>query len=53
MHKPGWLHFENRALDVRGNNISVAKANGLRARVMALVGKDYHVQLLVGGGELT
>lgn len=44
-HKQGSLHFKNRALDFRGNNIKVAQGKTLAAKVAVsgLVGKDYDV----------
>ena len=44
-HKQGSLHFKNRALDFRGNNITVAQGRAFAAKVAAsgLVGKDYDV----------
>ncbi len=43
-HKQGSLHFKNRALDFRGNNITVAQGRALAAEVVVgLVGKDYDV----------
>ena len=42
-HKVGSLHFRNRALDFRGNNITIAKGNEFAAEVLKLVGPDYDV----------
>lgn len=42
-HKQGSLHFADRALDFRGNNISIAQGRALRAAVAADVGADYDV----------
>jgi hypothetical protein len=44
-HKQGSLHFKNRALDFRGNNITVAQGKNFAAKVAVsgLVGKDYDV----------
>ena len=42
-HKQGSLHFRNRALDFRGNNITIAQGKALRLKVMNLVGADYDV----------
>jgi hypothetical protein len=42
-HKQGSLHFRNRALDFRGNNITIAKGKTLAAEVAKIVGKDYDV----------
>lgn len=42
-HKQGSLHFENRALDLRGNNITTSQGKALAADVAMLVGKDYDV----------
>jgi len=44
-HKQGSLHFKNRALDFRGNNITVEQGRALAAKVAVsgLVGKDYDV----------
>ncbi|MFL5316706.1 MAG: hypothetical protein ACJ8A0_16695 [Microvirga sp.] len=44
-HKHGSLHFKNRALDFRANNISIAKGKTLAAEVAKIVGKDYDVLL--------
>lgn len=37
------LHYENRALDFRGNNISIADGQRLEARVNAILGPGYDV----------
>jgi hypothetical protein len=42
-HKVGSLHFKNRAMDFRGNNISIAQGNAYAAEVLKLVGPDYDV----------
>jgi hypothetical protein len=42
-HKQGSLHFKNRALDFRGNNITILQGKALAAKVTKLVGKDYDV----------
>jgi len=42
-HKQGSLHFKDRALDFRGNNITIAQGKALRAKVIASVGPDYDV----------
>jgi hypothetical protein len=42
-HKAGSLHFKNRALDFRANNISDAQAAALEQAVAAIVGADYDV----------
>ena len=44
-HKQGSLHFKNRALDFRANNISLAQGRTLAAEVAKIVGKDYDVLL--------
>jgi hypothetical protein len=42
-HMAGSLHFKNRALDFRANNITDAQATNLQAAVADIVGKDYDV----------
>lgn len=42
-HKHGSLHFKNRALDFRGNNISVAKGREFAKKVASVIGSDYDV----------
>lgn len=42
-HKVGSLHFKNRALDFRGNNITIAQGNAFAAEVLKQVGPDYDV----------
>ncbi|HEX8663857.1 MAG TPA: hypothetical protein VF744_07500 [Beijerinckiaceae bacterium] len=42
-HKQGSLHFRDRALDFRGNNITVMQGRTLAAKVAQLVGGDYDV----------
>lgn len=42
-HKQGSLHFRNRALDFRGNNITLAQGAAFRVAVIKLLGKDYDV----------
>lgn len=42
-HKAGSLHFRNRALDFRANNITDAQAASLEHAVAAIVGADYDV----------
>jgi len=42
-HMKGSLHYENRALDFRGNNLKVAVGQDLAARVGAILGKDYDI----------
>jgi hypothetical protein len=42
-HKQGSLHYMNRALDFRGNNISKAQGNAFAANVFSRVGGDYDV----------
>jgi hypothetical protein len=42
-HKQGSLHFTNRALDFRGNNISVSQGKTYATRVSSELGKDYDV----------
>jgi len=39
-HSNGSLHYSDRALDFRGNNISAAEGDRLRAAVSARLGKD-------------
>ena len=42
-HKQGSLHFENRALDFRGNNITLAQGRTFREKVLKRLGEDYDV----------
>lgn len=42
-HKQGSLHFSNRALDFRGNNITVSQGTAYAAQVSLELGKDYDV----------
>jgi hypothetical protein len=42
-HKQNSLHFRDRALDFRGNNITVAQGNRYAQKVMEVVGGDYDV----------
>lgn len=42
-HSNGSLHYSDRALDFRGNNISVAQGNALRDAVKQRLGADYDV----------
>ncbi|MEA3064665.1 MAG: hypothetical protein QOJ27_1111 [Sphingomonadales bacterium] len=42
-HQAGSLHFKNRALDFRANNITDAQAASLQHAVAAIVGRDYDV----------
>jgi hypothetical protein len=42
-HKHGSLHFSNRALDFRGNNITITNGRTLATRVATIVGGDYDV----------
>lgn len=42
-HMQGSLHFKNRALDFRGNNIKVSVGEALRDAVKQRLGKDYDV----------
>ena len=42
-HKQGSLHFKNRALDFRGNNISIAQGKTFAGEVLKVVGSDYDV----------
>lgn len=42
-HKVGSLHFRNRALDFRGNNITDAQGVQLQNRVAAALGADFDV----------
>ncbi|WP_375402433.1 hypothetical protein [uncultured Sphingomonas sp.] len=42
-HKNGSLHYDNRALDFRGNNISIADGQRLEAAVKAILGPGYDV----------
>lgn len=42
-HKQGSLHFQDRALDFRGNNITIAQGKALRTKVAGKVGADYDV----------
>jgi hypothetical protein len=37
------LHYADRALDFRGNNISIAQGQALREGVRQRIGKDYDV----------
>ena len=52
-HKQGSLHFKNRAIDFRGNNITIAQGKALAAKVsrLGLVGKDYDVIFETFPGE--
>jgi hypothetical protein len=40
-HKQGSLHFQDRALDFRGNNITILQGKAWRAKVAEKVGADY------------
>jgi hypothetical protein len=42
-HMPGSLHFQGRALDFRGNNISLPEGRDLKEIVAGLLGRDYDV----------
>lgn len=42
-HMQGSLHFKDRALDFRGNNIKVSVGSALQAAVAAKLGADYDV----------
>lgn len=42
-HMAGSLHFQNRALDFRGNNVKVSVGRSLEAEVGAQLGDDYDV----------
>jgi LysM repeat protein len=42
-HRDGSLHYENRALDFRGNNISVAQGVALQNEVRRILGPQYDV----------
>jgi LysM domain/Cell Wall Hydrolase len=42
-HRDGSLHYENRALDFRGNNISVAQGIALQNEVRRILGPQYDV----------
>ena len=42
-HMKGSLHYKNRALDFRGNNLKVAVGRDLAERVGAMLGQDYDV----------
>jgi hypothetical protein len=42
-HMKGSLHFKNRALDFRGNNIQPAVGKRLESEVRAILGQDYDV----------
>jgi hypothetical protein len=42
-HKQGSLHFRGRALDFRGNNITVQQGKALRTAVAVDLGADYDV----------
>lgn len=42
-HKQGSLHFRGRALDFRGNNVSLAQGKALRTAVALELGADYDV----------
>ena len=42
-HSGGSLHYDNRALDFRGNNIRDAQGAALAARVRQLLGRDFDV----------
>jgi hypothetical protein len=42
-HKQGSLHFVNRAIDFRGNNITITQGNTFRERVATAIGGDYDV----------
>ena len=46
-HMSGSLHYANRALDFRGNNVKVAVGQSLAKRVAAKLGKDYDVEFEV------
>jgi len=42
-HKPGSLHYQGKALDFRGNNISTARGRAFAADVGRRLGPDYDV----------
>lgn len=42
-HKQGSLHFKDRALDFRGNNITTSQGKALAGEVLTRVGNDYDV----------
>lgn len=42
-HSNGSLHFENQALDFRGNNISIAEGRRFEQEVSNVLGADYDV----------
>jgi LysM repeat protein len=42
-HRDGSLHYENRALDFRGNNISAAQGIALQNEVRRILGSQYDV----------
>ncbi|WP_420146464.1 hypothetical protein [Sphingobium sp.] len=42
-HSNGSLHYDNQALDFRGNNISVAQGQAFQAEVSRILGTGYDV----------
>jgi LysM repeat protein len=46
-HRDGSLHYSNRALDFRGNNITVAQGERLEQEVRAILGDRYDIDFEV------